>query len=154
MSKLATRYLPLGSDYYRRQRSWAKVMTPAPHQSRHPAEQTPPRSRQPPLGADSPQSRHPPEQTPPWSRHHPLQSRHPPWEQTAPQSRHPQSRHPPEQTPPGADTPGADTHPQSRHPLEQTPPSPRSRHPSRSRLQHTVNKRPVSILLECILVFQ
>ena len=46
-------------------------------------------------------------------------------------------------TPPGLDTPpppGADT------PPEQSPPSPGSRH------QHTVNERPVRILLECILV--
>ena len=54
-----------------------------------------------------------------------------PWEQTPPQ----------EQTPPGADTPS-----------EQTPPPPGSRHPPESRLQHTVNERPVRILLECILV--
>ena len=63
----------------------------------------------------------------------PLRSRHPPeqtpWEQTPP----------PEQTPPlGADTPqGADTPP-----------------PLGSRLRHTVNERPVRILLECILVVQ
>ena len=54
----------------------------------------------------------------------------------------PGSRHPPL----GADTPpGTDTSPQSRHP-------PRSRHPPGSRLRHTVNDRPVRILLECILV--
>ena len=41
----------------------------------------------------------------------------------------PWSRHPPEQTPPGADTPLLG-----------------------SRLRHTVNERPVRILLECILV--
>ena len=44
--------------------------------------------------------------------------------------------HPREQTPP----------PQSRYPPKQTPPPPRSRH------RHTVNERPVRILLECILV--
>ena len=49
----------------------------------------------------------------------------PPQEQTTPR----------EQTPPRADTPP-----------EQTPPLPGSR------LQHTVNERPVRILLECILV--
>ena len=49
--------------------------------------------------------------------------------------------------PPGADTPPEQTPPRSR------PPSPGSRHPPRSRLQHTVNERPVRILLECILVF-
>ena len=56
---------------------------------------------------------------------------HPPWEQTPPR----------EQTSPGADTPRADTP----HPWEQTPP--------RSRVRHTVNERPVRILLECILVW-
>ena len=55
----------------------------------------------------------------------------PPW------ARHPpQTRHPPDQTP----TPGPDT----------TPPGPDT--PLESRLQHTVNERPVRILLECILV--
>ena len=98
---------------------------------------------------------------------------HTPWEQTPPQS-----RHPPEQIPPGADTPrGADPlgsrHPQSRHcprsrhPPEQIPPGSRQpprtdtphrhppgadTHPPGSRLRHTVNERPVRILLECILV--
>ena len=53
---------------------------------------------------------------------------------------------------------GADTPPGSRHPSrEQTPPranTPRSRHPPpHSRLRHTVNERPVCILLECILVY-
>ena len=56
--------------------------------------------------------------------------------------------------------------PPSRPPQEQPPPSPRSRHapreqtppgtkyipPAGSRLRHTVNERPVRILLECILV--
>ena len=71
--------------------------------------------------------------------------------------------HPPEQTtPPGPDPPGADT-PRSRHPqdqspppweqtpLEQTPPLGADPPPG-SRLRHTVNERPVHILLECILV--
>ena len=74
----------------------------------------------------------------------------------------PWSRHTPpgadtsrEQTPPGTDTPGADTPP----PREQRPP-PRADTPlppgaepplpPGSRLQHTVNERPVRILLECI----
>ena len=59
-------------------------------------------------------------------------TRHPPWAQTPlpPQSRHPLQ--PAEQTlPPGADTPP----------------------PPGSRLQHTVNERPVRILLECILIY-
>ena len=75
------------------------------------------------------------------------------WEQTPPQSGHPREQPPPraatppEQTPPGADLP-----------LEQTPPPP-NRHPPGadtppgSRLRHTVNERPVRILLECILVY-
>ena len=67
---------------------------------------------------------HPPGADPPGSR--------PPWEQTPP--------HPRDQNPPGPDPPGADT------PRDQTP-------APVSRLQHTVNERPVHILLECILVF-
>ena len=59
----------------------------------------------------------------------------------------PKSRHPQKQTPPKSrHPPRADT------PQEQTPP-PRSRYlPTISRLRHTVNERPVRILLECILV--
>ena len=93
---------------------------------------------------------------------------------------HPQGGDTPRTDPPGADTPPDQAHhpPGSRHPLEQTPPTPppRSRPPSPgtdtppadtppdqahsppgadtslgSRLQHTVNERPVRILLECIL---
>ena len=105
---------------------------------------TPNRSRHPP-GADTTQSRHPlgADKLPP-------RKQTPPPEQTSPW----------EQTPPGVDMPplgadmppGADIphsrHPPSRHPQpwEQTPP------PPGSRLQHTVNERPVRILLECILV--
>ena len=78
---------------------------------------------------------------------------HTPQEQTPPGSRSPQ-----EQThPPGADTIREQTCPPgSRHTSqEQTPPG--SRHPQAdtppgSRLRHTVNERPVRILLECILV--
>ena len=57
------------------------------------------------------------------------------WDTTPPPpSRPPRSRHhPPEQTPPRS------RHPRSRHP------------PPGSRLRHTVNERPVRILLECIL---
>ena len=77
-----------------------------------------------------------------------LRQTSPSWEQT------PRSRQPP---PPGLDTPPRST------PREQTPqsrpPRPQVRHPSpleqtppRSRLRHTVNERPVRILLECILV--
>ena len=64
-----------------------------------------------------------------WNTTHPPGSRHP--TKQTPRSRHPreQTHTPPEQTPPG-----------SRHP------------PFKSRLRHTVNERPVRILLECILV--
>ena len=80
--------------------------------------------------------------------------RQPPW-----------TRHPPEQTPPRPDPLGADTpHPEETPPWPDTPRAdtpwtrpdtplpPCSRHPPGSRLQHTVYERPVSILLECILV--
>ena len=83
------------------------------------------------LGYPPPRSRSPPDR----AHTHPPGSRHPPGADTPPQT-----RHPPEQTPP-----------RSRHPLDQTPPN--QAHPPRSRLQHTVNERPVRILLECILVF-
>ena len=73
------------------------------------------------------------EQTPPQEQTLPL----PPLEQTPPEQTPPGSRPPQEQTPP----PGADHPPGTRH----TPPG--------SRLQHTVNERPVRILLECILVW-
>ena len=66
----------------------------------------------------------------------------PPKSRQPPKSRHPQSRHPSKSRhPPETDTPPGSRHP----PQEQTP-------PSRSRLRHTVNERPVRILLECILV--
>ena len=96
----------------------------------HPPPDPPaPGSRAPP-GPD-PQSRHPP------GSRHPLvaDTPHPSGADT-PQEQTPQSRHPPEtRHPPGADTP----------PQEQITPG--------SRLRHTVNERPVRILLECILVF-
>ena len=63
---------------------------------------------------------------PPLARRPPRQG-DPPWEQTPP---------------PGADPPWD----QPPSPRDQTP-------PPGSRLQHTVNERPVRILLECILVF-
>ena len=53
-------------------------------------------------------------------------------------------------TPPRADPPGASPHTPIPTP-EQTPPGSRPPPPG-SRLQHTVNERPVRILLECILV--
>ena len=109
--------------------------------SRHPPradtpwEQTPPRADTPleqtPPRADTPQ-----EQTPPGSRHPPGADT-PSWEQTPPGSRPPQSRPPWEQSPLGAHLPRKQTTP-----------------PPGSRLRHTVNERPLRILLECILVLR
>ena len=67
----------------------------------------------------------------------------------------PRSRHSPgADTPPRADTSPEQTHtPWTRHPPDQTPPSGPDTPTPESRLWHTVNKRPVRILLECILVF-
>ena len=82
------------------------------------------------------------------------------WDTTPPKQTSAQQTTPPEQTPPTADTPPT-AHPHwSRQPPEQTPPkehTPWNRHPPEqtppgSRLQHTVNERPVRILLEYILV--
>ena len=69
-----------------------------------------------------------------------------------PQSRHPRREQtPPEQTPPREQTPlPREDPPRADTPPEQTPPGPDP--PPGSRLQHTVNERPVRILLECILV--
>ena len=69
----------------------------------------------------------------------------PPQEQTPPPEQTPLR----EQTPPtGIRHPqGADTPPQGQAPWSRPPP------PPESRLRHTVNERPVRILLECILVF-
>ena len=87
-----------------------------------------------------------------------------PQEQTTPPEQTPPKQTPPKQTPPQADTTsgadtlqsrhpqGADTPPRADTPLEQTPPPPPAPPPPGSRLQHTVNERPVRILLECILV--
>ena len=66
----------------------------------------------------------------------------PPREQTPPQIRPPREQtHPP---------PVADTTPRAR--LPRTRPPPDQAPPPGSRLQHTVNERPVRILLECNLV--
>ena len=77
----------------------------------------------------------------------------PPGRQTPPDQAPPDQALPDQATPPGVVTPPrADTP----TPLDQAPPRSRnplqSRHPPGSRLQHTVNERPVRILLECILV--
>ena len=94
-----------------------------------------------PPGADTPTSPRadtPLEQTPPESRHSPLGA----------------------DTPPGADPPGTRQPPRNQvHPLGLSTP-PRTKYtppgtkytPPGSRLRHTVNERPVRILLECILV--
>ena len=58
---------------------------------------------------------------------------------------------PPEQSPPDHAPPGPGT-PLSRPPQSRHPPPPGPGTPPGSRLQHTVNERPVRILLECILV--
>ena len=61
---------------------------------------------------------------------------------------------PPEQTPPPKTRPPWSRHPPEQTPPEQTPPPPPGEdNPTGSRLQHTVNERPVRILLECILVY-
>ena len=131
------------------------------------------------LGPDTPRTRHPWTRHPPGSRH-PPGNRHSP-KQTPPRPDTPDQT-PPDQTAlPGPDTPlGPDT-PQTRYPRDQTPPQTRhpppqfiffgfffwiflggdffgfffaSPCPPGSRLWHTVNGRPVCILLECILVVQ
>ena len=108
----------------------------------------PGRPPMPPSGADTPQAAplgtgRPPlgPGRPPLSRHHPPDqaapptgSGRPPWDQVDPPT--PQSRHPPGRPPwDQPDTPQVQPY---------TPPG--------SRLQHTVYKRLVHILLECILV--
>ena len=57
--------------------------------------------------------------------------------------------------PPGkhrAPPPGSTAPREAHTPLGSTPPCPGSTPPPRSRLRHTVNERPVCILLECTLV--
>ena len=126
--------------------------------------QTPPGPGRPPQTRQTPPDQtEPPTPTPPWTRQTPppLGPGRPPWDKADP----PQTRQTPRtrQTPPDqADPPGP-----GRHPLQtrQTPPQDqadppdqadtsqtRQTAPPRSRLQHTVNERPVRILLECILV--
>ena len=94
-------------------------------------------------------------QTPnPRIRHHPPRTRHTP----PPIRHHPlgPGRPPQDQAPPGSDTPPQirHHHPQIRPPQtwQTCPPQTRQTPPLGSRLQHTVYKRPVRILLECILV--
>ena len=86
---------------------------------------------------------------------------HPPRAETPLGGRHPPSRHPPgadtplgadppSRHPPGADPPGSRHPPCSRPPRSRQPPGTDTPPPG-SRRQHTVNERPVRILLECIL---
>ena len=96
--------------------------------------------------------------------HNPPQSRHPP----SPGSKHTPPGADPPRDPPGSRLPRADTpptradNPPSRHPLHSRHPLPppgadtprEADTPPGSRLRHTVNERPVRILLECILVTQ
>ena len=104
-----------------------------------PGRENPPQAGRPhPRAGRTPREQTPPEQTPPWEQKSPREQT-PPGSRHPPRSRHPptRSRHPPGADPPRADTPRADT--------------PRADPPG-STLQHTVNERPVRILLECILV--
>ena len=102
-------------------------------------------------GRGSPGTTPPPgtRQTPPQDQADPPRpGRHPRTRQTLPdQADTPpdQADHPPDQ----ADSPPDQTDPPPR--TRQTPPPPPPTPPGR-RLQHTVNERPVRILLECILV--
>ena len=141
------------AGYYQSQRSWAKVIfsqacvCPQGGGVSASVHAGIPTHLVPPPGADPP-SRPPLEQAHPPDQAHtpgskPPGSRYPPGADT-PRTRHtpPQSRHSPDQAPPP---------PELVHPREQTPP-PRPGTPPESRLQHTVNERPVCILLECILV--
>ena len=59
---------------------------------------------------------------------------------------------PPEETPPGGDPPREET-PLQRRPPQGDPREETHPPPPGSRLRHTINERPVRILLECILVF-
>ena len=117
---------------YRLQRSWAKVMFLQVCVILFTGGGCLPRCMlgyHPPGADPPPRSRHPPRADTP-------QSRYPP------KTRPPRSRHLPlgTDTPPRPDLPGADN-------------PPKTRHPEGSRLRHTVNERPVRILLECILVY-
>ena len=101
----------------------------SPGRENPPRQGEPPRAgRNPPGQGGTPRAGRTPRQggTPPGRENPPLAGRTTPWQGEPP----PQADTPPEQTPPRDQTP--------------LPPG--------SRLQHTVNERPVRILLECILV--
>ena len=127
------------------QRSWAKVIfsQACVKNSVHGGgfclsacwDATPPSS---PPGANTPPGSRPPGPDPP------------PWEQT-PLSRPPQAD-PPRSRPPRPDPRDQKRPPHTRPPPPPDPPHPRDQTLPRSRHQHTVNERPVHILLECILV--
>ena len=118
--------------YYRPQRSWAKVIfsQACVKNSVHRGGGCLPQCM---LGYPPPDQAHPPPRPgPPGTRHTPPGPGTPPLDQAPPR----ETRHPPDQAPPW----------ETRHPPGRpgTPPG--------SRLQHTVNERPVRILLECIIV--
>ena len=134
-------------DFYRPQRSWAKVIfsQAGVKNSVHRGGGCLPQCM--------PGYTHPTpwDQTPPWEQT--PQEHTPPWEQTPQEQTSPQEQTPPqEQTLPWGQTLPleADT-PREQTPPEQTRPPGADPTPG-SRLQHTVNERPVRILLECILV--
>ena len=85
---------------------------------------------------------------PPWTRQTPPNQADPPGTRQTPGTRDPPHKR---GRPPPLDK--ADTPPdQADPPRDQRPPGP-GRPPLGSRRQHTVNERPVRILLECILVY-
>ena len=105
--------------------------------------------RHPPDQADPPgPGRHPPDQAePPGTRQTPRTRQTPQTRQTPPDQADPPAGRTP--LPEQADPPGRENPPRPGRPPH--PPGPGRPHPER-RLQHTVNERPVRILLECILV--
>ena len=106
-----------------------------PGRENPPSRQTPPWQGGPPPGRETPLARRPPRQG------EPPQQGDPPWQGGPPPGREtPLAGRPPWQgDPPGRETPLAGTTPSRQG---DTPP------------RHTVNERPVRILLECILVIQ
>ena len=112
---------------------------------RHPSCQgTSPQKEAPPQeGGTFPQKQAPPKKEAPSKETPPR--RRPPQEGDPPRRRHPPKEAAPKKEPPpqeGCTPPKQEAH----HLPRRRPPSPRSR------LRHTVNERPVCILLECILV--
>ena len=114
-----------------------------------PKRQTPPRSDTPrsdTLQGQTPKVRHPPRSDTP-------QVRHPPRSDTPPRGRHLPGQTPPGQIPPRSDNPKRQTPPKNKYtPRNKYIPQRISTPPKNKYTPHTVNKRPVRILLECILV--